>query len=128
MRIHNAKVKEYAKLAFIKKCKFWIYNIFAFLCIFDGFLNFWGCFYCGKLTKPWRHARTFQLVNQQSLASINNKNPKILTKKTAACSHHCSLRHPAPSLGHWYTGYTFGSSIQALAIPPPSWGSAPRWL
>ena len=22
----------------------------------------------------------------------------------AACSHHCSLRHPATSLGHWYTG------------------------
>ena len=20
------------------------------------------------------------------------------------CSHHCPLRHPAPSLGHWYAG------------------------
>ena len=27
--------------------------------------------------------------------------------KTVACSHHCSLRHPAPSLGHWYTGVYF---------------------
>ena len=25
-------------------------------------------------------------------------------------------------------GYTFGYVIQAWAIPPPSWGSAPRWL
>ena len=24
--------------------------------------------------------------------------------KTVACSQHCPLRHPAPSLGHWYTG------------------------
>ena len=92
-------------------------------------------------SKPCRHARTFQLVNQQSLPSINNKNLKILTKrppeattvpsvthrhpnpviipelsnwsaskdwqvltiktqnfyKTSACSHHCPLRHPAPS-------------------------------
>ena len=31
--------------------------------------------------------------------SINNKNPKIWTKRP-----HCPLRHPAPSLGHWYTG------------------------
>ena len=30
---------------------------------------------------------------------------------------------------HWgigIPGYTFGSSIQAQAIPPPSWGSAPQ--
>ena len=31
-------------LTFIKKLKWRIYNIFAFLCIFDGFLNFGGCF------------------------------------------------------------------------------------
>ena len=30
-------------LTFIKKFKWLIYNIFAFLCIFDGFLNFWEC-------------------------------------------------------------------------------------
>ena len=24
--------------------------------------------------------------------------------KTAACIHHCPLRHPAPPLRHWYTG------------------------
>ena len=38
-------------------------------------------FFFGKFTKPCRHFRTFQLVSQQSLASINNKNPKILTKR-----------------------------------------------
>ena len=54
---------------------------FAFLCIFDDFLNLWGCFFCGKLTKHCRHAGTFQLVSQQSLASINNKNTTISTKR-----------------------------------------------
>ena len=53
--------------------------IFAFLCIFDGFLNLLGCF-LWKADQP------------------QNFN------KTAAYSHHCVLRHPAPSLGHWYTG------------------------
>ena len=57
-------------LTFIKKWKWWIYNIFEFLCIFNGFLNCWGCFFV----------------------------------ETAACSHRCPLRHPAPSLRHWYTG------------------------
>ena len=59
--------------------------------------------FCGKLTKPCRHARTFQLVSQHSLASTNNKKPQNFNKP-AACSHHCPLRHPAQSLGHWYTG------------------------
>ena len=44
--------------------------------------------------------------------------------KTAICNHRCPLMHPAPSLGHWGTRYTFRSSIQARAIPPPSRGSA----
>ena len=34
-----------------------------------------------KAYQTCRHARTFQLVSQQSLASINNKNPTILTKR-----------------------------------------------
>ena len=85
-------------------------------------LKFWG-FFCGKLTKPSRLARTFQLVSQQSLSSINNKNPKILTKRPPVATTFPSgtQRH------HWGSGilgYTFGSSIQAWAIPPPSWGSA----
>ena len=34
-----------------------------------------------------------------------SKARKVLTTKTSvACSHHCPLRHLAPSLGHWYTG------------------------
>ena len=40
-----------------------------------------GVFCCGKLTKPCRHSKAFQLVSQQSLESVNNKNPKILTKR-----------------------------------------------
>ena len=62
-------------------------------------LKLMGVFFCGKLTKPCRHARTFQLVSQQVLTT---KTPNF--NKTAASSHHCPLRHPAPSLGHWYTG------------------------
>ena len=88
-------------------------------------LKFWGV--CGKLTKPCRHARTFQLVSQQSLASINNKNPKILTKwpPVATTVPSGTQRH------HWGISiprYTFGSSIQARAITSPSWGSALQWL
>ena len=110
---------------FHKKWKWWIYNIFAFLCIFDVFLNFWGCFFVESLPNPvampelsnWSccHARTFQLVlspcqnfppgqpatfqliSQQRLATINNKNPKILTKRLPVATtvpsgtqhHHC---------------------------------------
>ena len=35
----------------------------------------------------------------QLLTTTKNNN-----NKTAACSHGCPLRHPAPSLGLWYTG------------------------
>ena len=52
-------------------------------------------FFCGKLTKPCRHARTTQLMSQQSLASVIKKTQHF--NKTAACIHHCP-----PSLGHWY--------------------------
>ena len=97
-------------LTFIIKLKWWIHNIFALWCIFDVFLNSWVGFFGGKLTKPYRHIRPFPLVSQQILASISN--------------HHCPPRHPAQSLGHYYTGFTCGSSNQARAIPPPSWGSA----
>ena len=126
-------------LTFIKKMKMMNF------CIFDGFLNCCGCFFCGKLTKHYRHARTFQLVSQltgqpvampelsnwsvsqlvsqQSLASINNKNPKILTKRppVATTVPSGTQRH---HVGIGILGYTFGSSIQARTIPPPSWGSA----
>ena len=92
--------------------------------IYDGFLNFWGCF-CGNLAKPFRNARTFQLVNHQSLASINNKNSNIFTKRSPVAT---SVRFPSGTqCHHWgigIPGYTFGSSIQARAIPPPFWSSA----
>ena len=81
-------------------------------------------FLCGKLTKPCRHARTFKLVRQQSLASINNKIPTIVTNwpPVATTVPSGTQRH------HWgigIPGYTFISSIQARAIPPSSWALLP---
>ena len=67
-----------------------------------------------------QHARTAQLVRQQRLASIINKKPQI--DQIAAYSHHYSLWQEH---GHWGIGIQDISSIQAQAIPPPSWGSAP---
>ena len=117
-------------LDFIKKWKYWNLNIFAFLCIFGDFLNFW-CFVCGKFIKPCCHDRTAQLVVQHSIASIiNQKTHKFYNYyqkkkhnfyKMATRSHHCPSAS-TPSLGYWYTGI---SGIQARAIPPPSRGSAP---
>ena len=81
------------------------------------------CGGCGKLTKPYRHSRTFQVVSQRSLACINNKNSNILTKWPPVAT----TRPSGTQRHHWSIGvggYTFGSSIQARAIPPPSWGSA----
>ena len=106
-------------------------------------LKFLGVFFCGKLTKSCRHARTFQLVIQQSLASNNNKNPIILTKRppvaTLANNNNknptiLSTTVPSGTRRHpWgigIPGYTLGSSIQARAISPPSWvvRLLPRWL
>ena len=83
MRCAGIPAYDVQRLTFIKQNENDEFTIFlAFLCIFDGFLHFWGCFFCGKLTKLCRHARTFQWVSQQSLASINNKNPTILTKRS----------------------------------------------
>ena len=42
-----------------------------YFCIFMyilQLLKFLGVFFCGKLTKPCRNVRTFQLVSQQRLA------------------------------------------------------------
>ena len=62
--------------------------------------------------------------NNKILTSINNKNPNILTKRPpVATVPSGTQRH------HWgigIPGYTFGSSIQARAIPPPSWVSNGR--
>ena len=44
--------------------------------------------------------------------------------KTAACSHHCPLWHEHNHWGIGVPGYSFGSTIKARAIPPPSHGSA----
>ena len=80
MRCAGIPTYDVQRANFHKKGKRWIYNIFAFLCICDGFLNFWECI----------------------LGKYLQQKPKIFNK-TTACSRHCPLRHPAPSLGHWYT-------------------------
>ena len=74
-------------------------------------------FLCGVITKSRRHARTAQLVSQQSLASIINKKQKQNCGQYE--QRHCGIDIP---------GYTFGSMIEGRAIPPPSGGSAPRGL
>ena len=63
-------------------------------------------------------------VSQQSVASIINKQCKILINRlyVGTAVHSGIQRH------HWgigLAGYTFTSSIQARAIAPPSSGSAP---
>ena len=100
---------------------------FTIFCIFRyswWLLKFLEVFFCGKLTKPCRQARTFQLISQQVLTS---KTLKILTKRSPVATTVPSgtQRH------HWgidISGYTFGSSIQARAFPPPSWALLSQWL
>ena len=61
-----------------------------YFCIFVfiwWLLKFLVVFFCGKLTKPCCHARTFKLVSQQSLTSI------IFNKSAACIHHHCPLWH-----------------------------------
>ena len=109
-KVLNSAMNKYLTVYTAKACNH--YRNFRYIW---WLLKFVGMFFCGKLTKPcrhartfqlvspvampelsnWsallpcqnfptgqpcRHARTFQLVSQQSLASINNKNPNILTK------------------------------------------------
>ena len=77
---------------FHKKMKIMNLQYFDSLMYIWWLLKFVEVFFC-------RSARTFQLVSQQSW----HQKPQNFNK-TAACSHHYPLRHPAPSLGHWYTG------------------------
>ena len=86
-------------------------------------LKFLVVFFMESLPNLCCHARTFQLVSQQSLASIINKKPHNFNK-TVACSHHCSLCNEHRYWGIGIPGYTFGSTIHAWTIPPPSWCSA----
>ena len=99
----------------MKKMKLQYFYIFMYVW---WLLKLLWCFFVESLKK-----RT--VISE--LARIINKKSTILTK-TAACSHHCTHWHE-----HYYWGigiptYATGSTIQARAITPPSWGSAPRWL
>ena len=77
-------------------------NIFAFLCIFDGFFNFWRCFFVESLPNTVVLPELSNWSASKALQVLTTKTPHFY--KTAACSHHCALRHSAPSLGHWWTG------------------------
>ena len=121
LRIRPKKVCYLTKANFHQQINMMNLQYFSIFMYIWWLLKFVGG--CGKLTKSCRHARTFQLVSQRSLASINNKNSKILTKwpPGATTGPSGTRRH------HWGIGvprYTFGSSIQARAIPQPSWVSA----
>ena len=56
----------------------------------------------------------------ESLQVLRTKTPNFLTKRPPVATNVSSdiQRHP---WGIGIPGYTFGSSIQARAIPPPSW-------
>ena len=57
-------------------------------------------FFCGKFTKPCRHAKAAKMT---SLASIINKKPKILPKRPPIVERIFPLAQTS-SLRHWYTG------------------------
>ena len=80
--MHCAGIPAYGvqRANFHQKMKMMNLQYFAFLCIFDGFLNFWWCF-LWKAYQTLSPCQNFPLVSQQSVASINNKNPTILTKR-----------------------------------------------
>ena len=123
LRIRPKKVCYLAKANFHQKLKIMNLLYFWIFMYTSGHLKCLGVFSCEKLTNPYRHARPFQLVCQQSLASINNKISTVLTNRPHVATIVPSGTHP----NHWsmgIPGYTFGSLIQARAITPHFWGSA----
>ena len=93
-------------------------------------LKFVGVFFCGELTKPCCHARTFQLVRQQSLASIKNKKQVFLTKRPPVATtvlsgtqrHHWGIGIPGipsdlqsrPEQSHHLPGALLSRWLQAV--------------
>ena len=73
-----------------------------FMYFFDGFINFWGCFFVESLPNPVAMPELSNWSASKAWQVLTTKTPNF--NKRAACSHHCPHRHPAPSLGHWYTG------------------------
>ena len=74
-----------------------------------------------SLQKPY-HNTVSELCNlsvSKAFQVLSKKTPKCV--KTTACSYHCPIRDSAPTLEIWCTVNTFGTTIQARAIPPPSW-------
>ena len=86
--MHCANIFAYRvrRANFHQKMKMMNLQYFCIFMYIWRLLNLWGCFFCRKLTKPCHHARTFQLVSQQSLANIDNKNPTILAKRPAVAT------------------------------------------
>ena len=63
-------------------------------------------YFSGKLTKPYNNAKTFMNFSRTD-SKYYQQIWQVLWKffffyKMASCSHHCPLRHPTPSLEHWY--------------------------
>ena len=80
-------------------------------------LKFLVVFFVEIFTKPCSYAKNFQLVSQQSLASIYNKHSNILIKRPSV-----AITVPSGTQRHHWgigiSGFTFGCSIEARAIPP----------
>ena len=86
------------------------------------------CFFCGELTKLCRNAERCNWSASKAWQVWSTKNPKCQQNCRLSPSHHCPLWHEHCRWGIDIPGYTFGSKIQARAIPPPSWRPALRWL
>ena len=71
-------------------------------------------------------------VSQQSLTSTYNKSQNI--NKITDCSHHCLLRSPVPSMGHWYIGvclrfyYDLGPSNPTTFLGLCTSGDYRQWI
>ena len=58
------------------------------------------CFFCGEFIKSCCHNKIDPTCQPAKPGKSYKKDQNF--NKTAICSHHCPLRHPAPSLWHWY--------------------------
>ena len=65
-------------------------------------LKFVGVFFVWKAYQTLSSCQNFPTGQPAKLGKYWQQKPQHFNK-TAACSHHCPLRHPAPSFGHWYT-------------------------
>ena len=90
---------------------------------YEDLLDFVRYFLCGKLSKPCHCIRIAKRSVSKIVASIINKHHNILIKRlSVATAVPSGIQRHHRGIG--VSGYTIGTSIQAWAIPPPSWNSA----